>query len=215
MMKNADLNELAFTELILSIDVSNSSGKIAFGILKSCKTKDYEDGNATHAWEKLKKKFDPVSAPTLVKTERMFRESKLGRNEDPEIWINNLEDLRVKLEVMGSNMTDEQFLIQVLNSLTGDYELQMTLMEKRIGNKENPLTIDELKEDLNLRFERLSSKSESTRNDDYGEEKALFVTQFKGKCRNCGKLGHKSAQCKSKAVQEDKEIICKQEIRSS
>ena len=53
MMKNADLNELAFTELILSIDVSNSSGKIAFGILKSCKTKDYEDGNATHAWEKL------------------------------------------------------------------------------------------------------------------------------------------------------------------
>jgi hypothetical protein len=64
MMKNADLNELAFTELILSIDVSNSSGKIAFGILKSCKTKDYEDGNAAHAWEKLKKKFDPVSAPT-------------------------------------------------------------------------------------------------------------------------------------------------------
>jgi hypothetical protein len=31
MMKNADLNELAFAELILSIDVSNSSGNIAFG----------------------------------------------------------------------------------------------------------------------------------------------------------------------------------------
>jgi thermostable 8-oxoguanine DNA glycosylase len=93
MMKNSDLNELAFAELILSIDVSNSSGKIEFGILKSCKTKDYEDGNATHTWEKLKKKFDPVSAPTLVKTWRMIRESKLGRNEDPEIWINNLEDL--------------------------------------------------------------------------------------------------------------------------
>jgi hypothetical protein len=51
-----------------------------------------------------------------------------------------------------------------------------------IENKENPLTIDELKEDLNMRYERLSSMSESTRNDDYGEEKALFVTQFKGKC---------------------------------
>jgi thermostable 8-oxoguanine DNA glycosylase len=86
MMKNAELNKLAFTELKLSIDVSNSSGKIAYGILKSCKTKDYEDGNATHAWKKLKKKFDPVSAPTLVKTERMFRGSKFGRNEDPEIW---------------------------------------------------------------------------------------------------------------------------------
>jgi thermostable 8-oxoguanine DNA glycosylase len=123
VIKNADLNKLPFTELILSIDVSNSSGKIAIGIFKSCKTKDYEDGNARQAWEKFKKKFVPVSAPTLVKTERMFRESTLGRNEDPEIWINNLEDLRVKLEVTGSNMTDEQFLIEVLNSLTDDYKL--------------------------------------------------------------------------------------------
>jgi hypothetical protein len=69
----------------------------------------------------------------------------------------------------------------------------MTLMEKCIGDKLNPLSIDELKEDLNLRYERLSSNSESTRNDDYDKEKVLFVTQFKGKCRNFGKLGHKSA----------------------
>jgi hypothetical protein len=32
VIKNADLNKLPFTELILSIDVSNSSGKIDFGI---------------------------------------------------------------------------------------------------------------------------------------------------------------------------------------
>ena len=48
-------------------------------------------------------------------------------------------------------MTDEQFLIQVLNSLTSGYELQMTLMERRIGDKMNPLSIDELKENLNMR----------------------------------------------------------------
>jgi hypothetical protein len=46
---------------------------------------------------------------------------------DKQHLINNLEDLRVKLEVMGSNMTDKQFTIQVLNSLTGNYELQQTL----------------------------------------------------------------------------------------
>jgi hypothetical protein len=116
-MNNADLNELAITELILSIDVSNRSLKIAFGIFKICKTKD-EDGNAT--WKKLKKKIDSISAPLLVKIERMFRESKCGKNEDPEIWINNFEDLVVKLEIMGSNMTDEQFLIQHLKLLIRD-----------------------------------------------------------------------------------------------
>jgi hypothetical protein len=46
MLRIFDFNEMAFTELVLSIDVSSSSGKIAFGIVKSCKTKDYEDCHA-------------------------------------------------------------------------------------------------------------------------------------------------------------------------
>jgi hypothetical protein len=116
---------MAFTKLVLSIDVSSRSGKIAFGIVKSCKTKDCEDGHAVLIWKKLKKKHNPVSAPSLVKTERLFRECKLGKYEDSETWITNLEDLRLKLEVMGSFMTDDQFMVQVLNSLTNDYELQM------------------------------------------------------------------------------------------
>jgi hypothetical protein len=74
MLRIIDLNEMAFTELILSIDASSSSGKIAVRIVKSCKIKDYEDGHACLAWEKLKKKCDPVFAPSLVKTERLFRE---------------------------------------------------------------------------------------------------------------------------------------------
>jgi hypothetical protein len=37
----------------------------------------------------------------------MFRESKIGKDEDPEIRINSLEDLRAKLDAMGSSMTDE------------------------------------------------------------------------------------------------------------
>jgi hypothetical protein len=209
MLRIIDLNEMAFTELVLSIDVSSSSGKIAFGIVKSCKTKDYEDGHTGLAWEKLKKKYDSVSSPSLVKTERLFRECKLGKDEDPETWITNLEHLRLKLEVMGSFMIGDQFMVQVLNSLTSDYELQMLLLEKRTGSKENPLNIDELKEELSLRYERLLMKTETAKTNDLGEEKALVVTQFKGKCRNCGKIGHKAAQCKSKQMTEERnDIVC-------
>jgi hypothetical protein len=39
MLRIIDLNEMAFTNPLLSIDVSSSSGKIAFGIVNSCKTK--------------------------------------------------------------------------------------------------------------------------------------------------------------------------------
>jgi hypothetical protein len=74
----------------------------------------------------------------------------LTRNEDPDAWIITLEELRMKLEDMGSIMTDDQLLIHVLNNLTTDYELQMVLLEKRIGDKSNPLEVDELREELNL-----------------------------------------------------------------
>jgi hypothetical protein len=63
----ADMNELAYTELILSIDDKTSNGKVAFNLVKGCKNKDYADGNASLAWERLKNKYEPQSAPSLIK----------------------------------------------------------------------------------------------------------------------------------------------------
>jgi hypothetical protein len=76
---------------------------------------------------------------------------------------------------MGLFMTDDQSMVQVLNSLAYDYELQMLLLEKRIGSKENPLTIDELKEELSLRYERLLMKTETDKINDLGEVKVLVI----------------------------------------
>jgi hypothetical protein len=77
LMKNADLNEMAYKVLILSIDVRSSSGKIVFNIIKGYKSRDNNDGNSALVWDKLNKKFDSVSAPSLVKVERAFRQSNL------------------------------------------------------------------------------------------------------------------------------------------
>jgi hypothetical protein len=52
MLRIINLNEMAFTELVLSIDVSSNSGKIAFEIVKRCKTKDYEGGHAGLSWKR-------------------------------------------------------------------------------------------------------------------------------------------------------------------
>ena len=64
-----EMNEIAYTELILSIDVKTSSGNVAFNIVKGCKSKDYPDGNSFTAWERLKNKYEPISAPSLMKIE--------------------------------------------------------------------------------------------------------------------------------------------------
>jgi hypothetical protein len=51
-----------------------------------------------------------------------------------------------------------------------DYELQMLLMKKLIGNKENPLTIDEIQEELSLKYLSLSLVAETIKDIDLTEE---------------------------------------------
>jgi hypothetical protein len=73
------MNELAYTELILFIDDKTSSGKVAYNLVKGCKNKDYADGNVSMAWGKLKNKFEPSPAPSLVKLVKPFRQCSLKR----------------------------------------------------------------------------------------------------------------------------------------
>jgi hypothetical protein len=42
-----------------------------------------------------------------------------------------------------------------------EYKLQMIILEKRIVDVNNPLSIEELKEEVTLRFERKTSKTVS------------------------------------------------------
>jgi hypothetical protein len=138
--------------------------------LIGCKNKDYADGNAIIALERLKNKFEPSSAPSLVKLEKQFRQCSLKKGQDPDIWITELEDYRMRLEELGSIISDNQFILHILNNMTEDYDLQLAMMEKRVTDKSNPLTTNEIRDDLNLRFERLNEKqneeSENVNNQD-------------------------------------------------
>ena len=40
---------------------------MALTLVIGCKFKEYADGNAFMAWKQLKNKFEPLSAPSLVK----------------------------------------------------------------------------------------------------------------------------------------------------
>jgi gag-polypeptide of LTR copia-type len=107
------LNEIAFTELILLIDVKTSSGKTASNLVQGCKTKNHPDVNAASAWERIKNKYEPASAPTLLELEKQFRELVLKKGQDQETWIRELEDLHVVLETMASSIPENQFMIYI------------------------------------------------------------------------------------------------------
>jgi hypothetical protein len=93
----------------------------------------------------------------------------------------------MRLEDLGSRISDHQFILHILNNMTDDYDLKM---EKRVTDKSNPLTINEIRDYLNLRFERLNEKQNEESENHNNQEVAFFGYQFKGKCQNCGATGH-------------------------
>jgi hypothetical protein len=73
------MNELAYTELILSIDDKTSSAKVEFNLVKGFKNKDCVDGNAIMAWQRLRNKFELSFALSLVKLEKQFYQCSLKK----------------------------------------------------------------------------------------------------------------------------------------
>ena len=99
---------------------------------------------------------------------------------------------------MGSNISDDQFIGHILKNLISNYEMQLPLMESCVGDKDKPLTVEEIRAEMSLCFEILNMKSTNDDDREVMEDQALFSGQFKGKCRNCSQMVHKSYQCKNR-----------------
>jgi hypothetical protein len=67
--------------------------------------------------------------------EKQFRQCALKKGQEPEFWLTDLGDYRMKLEELGSSITDNQFMIHIINSMHSDYDLQLALMKKCINDK--------------------------------------------------------------------------------
>jgi len=195
-----DGNNYAYEEMLLSIQTKTDEGRVAFHIVTGSVSTDLPDGDAALAWERLKNKYAPRITPRKLELRREFQVCKLKNSEhDPEAWITHLEGLRMKLKDVGSTMTDEDLMVHILNNLTDDYEVQLSKLEEKLGAATNPLTIDDVKAELRLKYARMKAKKSSTETEQKDSEKALAATgKYKGTCTFCGKIGHKATDCYSR-----------------
>jgi hypothetical protein len=189
VIKLRALNKFRFQELKLCMNTELKAGTIAWRIVKGCTSSDYPNGNLRLAWKKLHDKYLPTSAPTKVKLKKAFQAMKLkNKEDDPDEWITELEEMRARLADMNSTMDDDDFLIHILNNLPPEYETTVESLEDKIGAETDPLTIEKLRDKLNLKFDRLNGNNDSDDDSDGDpDEKAMITVQFKGRCSNCGK----------------------------
>ena len=159
-----EANEMAYTDLVLSINGESASGRVAFNLVRLSKTKEHTEGDARLAWAKLKNKYATKSAPSLLALKKELTNSHLEKGEnDPDVWIGKLEDLRIQLEEQGSTMSDMDLMVHILNNLPESYEISVAKLEDRLNNDNDPLTLEEIRTDtLSVNtFENTSARIEA------------------------------------------------------
>lgn len=195
------LNKDAFIDMLLSITADTETGRIAFQIVKGSKTKDLSDGDARAAWKKLNSKFESTRAPNRLLLKEKFVNSRLkSARSDPDVWITQLEDLQVQINnAREGSISEEDLMEHILGNMPSVYDIEVHTLRKRLDDLQDPLTLEELREELCLKFEMMNRRGKlGMAQGQHGEEHALFAGGFKGKCNNCGKIGHKSRDCRDK-----------------
>ena len=128
-----NLGKKAFDELVLSCNTTTPAGRTAFSLISECRTPDNPKGDATSAWEKLKHKYEPSTAPSYIKLNRKFVNSKLTGDMNPDNWITELEGMRHDMNNVIINgksmMTEIDLIIHIVSSVPDDYDIPVSILE--------------------------------------------------------------------------------------
>jgi gag-polypeptide of LTR copia-type len=153
--KLSDLNKKGFGDLILSIDCNTSAGLVAFAMVKGSKTKENPSGHLFNAFTRLKNKYEPNTTPQLMHLTKEFHSKVLKPNQDPDIYITDLEALQVRMEDLGHSVSNKTLILQILNNLGKEYEMEVKMLEMKIQQlmgTDKELSIDDVRTELSLRY---------------------------------------------------------------
>ena len=79
----------------------------------------------------------------------------MRKNEDPELFINTLEKLSIRMnEDFNMKILDEDIITKVLNTLPREYEALVDSIQVQMYT-EKVVTLDNLKEKLRSKFKRM------------------------------------------------------------
>ena len=116
------MNRKVYMELMSWIDMKKKEGKQALRLVIMAKTKDYPSGNAPLAWSHLKRKYAPRTATELAYEKRTYENAVMLKGQDPDSFLDYLEQKRNRLLKLGKEITDEEFVVDIINKLTDEYD---------------------------------------------------------------------------------------------
>ena len=115
---NYKLNIRAYADLLQCC----TQDIVSFGIIDAAKDKELSNGNSTLAWKRLSEKFAGRNNVEKMKLIKKLNESCMGKREDPEEWITNLECMKQYIAECGKTIDDSKLVMHILYHLPTEYD---------------------------------------------------------------------------------------------
>ena len=207
------LNAIAYSMLNMAV-----SDSVSFGAVYNAQTNELPDGDAAQALANLDKIYKSKSSAKKNELEQSFNDCKLIKEEkNPDEFFADLDKIRLQLQIDYDLKTydDEKVRSHILYNVKPKIYETVIHVIKRDIDMGTVITLENLKEDLRRVYTQQQTKE--YKRESHGESvlyaanekyKKKFKKVFKGDCRNCGKKGHKAADCwqmeKNKHMRPDK-----------
>ena len=190
-------------------DLQLATTKLAFQLVSLSKTEENPSGCLRSAWQALREEYDVSEGEDRIQLLEDFQQNKLmdARTNVTE-WLTSIAQQVSKLAELNHKLDDDYLITHILASLPKEYSSLVD--QAKIDRRRESLDLKELKKRLKERCMHLKRENGWS-----NDEMSLAVTmkntsrpqgeptrssggggkKFKGKCKHCGKQGHKKAEC--------------------
>jgi len=128
--------------------------------------------------------------------------------QQPSLFIVQMEGLKIKMKEKKHDMSNEAFIHNILSKLPESksssmmnlYQIKKLFIKEKLTSAH---TLDMLTIDLEKTYVKNIEEAKEKKGSNEGEK--CFYTSgktFKGKCYNCGKMGHMGKDCRSKNMKK-------------
>lgn len=175
----------------------------AFNLVRQAVTSDLPYGDVKLAMENLDNYYHPKTVATAQVLIHQFDALKLKDKQDPGKFITELENLRMRIASIDKTkaIDDSRLIGHILNNLPSAYDQTVSMIEFKMDESPDSVTVGYVQSQLSLRHQRLygfklgfSSESDGQSTTPKSDEQALYAGGFRGQCRKCGKYGHRAAK---------------------
>ena len=202
-------NSKAAGILLDSIVVDTKDGETAFDLIASFQSTDYPAGEFKKMWEALLDMYDSEDRGEVAQQRTKYYALTMENGGNPKKFEVNLNVRRKKLEKNGFRISDDEYIKDLLEKMPkkegelGVYHQVKKATLKKMKAVNHGVTVGDVVDDLMDIYKEIKPSEEKDEKEN-GTAFYMKGKQFKGRCRNCGQIGHKISDCPEKKKQDYK-----------